>query len=95
MTRATKRRRIVLFPLFRVELIQMIRHDEIEKAIDTAGREIRLALEQQSDNGSDDGEDGGQDRSDGVIMVPSPSRAYELNYTDTQPEPNSLKESKL
>jgi hypothetical protein len=88
MSSTEKPRRIVFFPLFLIQLIQMIRYGELEKAIELAGREIRLVREHAELEGTEGSDQGS---ADGVIMVPSPSRAYELGYTETPPDSNEAK----
>lgn len=92
MSSAEKPLRIVFFPLFLIRLIQMIRYGELEKAIEMAGREIRLARDRAELECAEGSDQGG---ADGVIMVPSPSRAYELGYTETPPDSNEVKGLKL
>jgi hypothetical protein len=67
-------RKIVFHRLFRMRLVQMIRHGETRKAIAFAGRELRIARKHY-------GEDG-DESAGGIVMVPIPSRAKKFGYDD-------------
>lgn len=70
------RQRIIMFhPLFRMRLVQMIRHGEIREAIALGGRELRIA------RGHYDNE--GEESAGGIVMVPIPSRAKRFGYDNS------------
>jgi hypothetical protein len=75
---------IMFHPLFRIRLLQMIRHGETCDAITLAGREYRRAREDYES-------EGGGENSDGLIMVPSPRRSVELGYESEAKRPGGLK----
>jgi hypothetical protein len=73
-------RKVCFHPLFRVALVQKCRHNEYELAIEMAAAELKeAAVESGSGSGSGDGDNSGA--SSGVVMVPTPQRAYELGYS--------------
>ncbi len=77
-----RRRKIVLHPLFRMQLVQKIRHGEIQEAIAFVGRELRIAREHYDTDGDES--------ADGTVVVPIPSRAKKFGY-DNPPTPEGPK----
>ena len=67
-----RQRKIVFHPLFRMRLVQMIRHGEVREAIALAGRELRIAREHRDDDGDES--------AGGTVVVPIPSRAKKFGY---------------
>jgi hypothetical protein len=74
MTEA-RQRKIVFHPLFRMRLVQMIRHGEIREAIAFAGRELRIAREHYDNDG--------EESAGGTVMVPISSRAKKFGYDNS------------
>lgn len=81
MTQAPQRK-IVFHRLFRMRLIQMVRHGEIREAIAFAGRELRIAREHYDEDG--------EESAGGIVRVPIPSRAKKF-VTDNASTPEGPK----
>jgi hypothetical protein len=81
--------RIVFHPFFLVRLIHLMRRRHVQEAIDLAGREIRIALDDEEDETGDEGESGE------IVIVPAPKRAREIYSEATSDDPNQPKGPKL
>lgn len=75
------KQRFSFYPLFRVNLIQMMRHGDAKLAIKLAARELRFSRQRRNFNrvSGASGSDGG------LIMVPTPVRAFEQKFTSELP----------
>jgi hypothetical protein len=84
-----KKSEIVFHPFFLVRLVHMIRHRDIQEAIDLAGQEVRNALDDEAD------ETGDEEQGAGLMVVPSPRRVREFYFRGTPDEPTQPKGPKL